>query len=670
MGSIPIVSQLFDAFLGRQEGIHSVLLPDVFSSGGSKNLYMDKFARAKKINGYTEQNATAVTTNTGGSATFVRAINPYRDVSGGSVTRQLIGAFDDGSDEFELWYSTDSGATWTFIADLGAGSVGSIPDFSQFGDTLYITNGVVAPRKWDGTTLSTVGRTQSPTPTAVAGAAGQLRGHYKYKLVSMKGGDRQAGSDASTSVNLSDTKATVTWTADSDVDVTGYELYRTTGTGEVYYFVDFINLRTTVTYTDNKSDLDILENRVMAEHGDPPPTGTYHLVSHKQRMWWGRTYTNPTRVYWSDPGLPEDVSDQNFLDFSDGETIGDRVTGMIGNVEGKLVIGTERAIWTVSGTGQVIGNIVDWTRIKTNAQIGMVHGRTAVKIPAGAKYTDQEGKTLITDVVTLAYITPYKDIRLFDGDNDVVISDPIKTTLDGLNYAHRQKCFAITDSDLGEVAWLFPDGSEGEPNTAVVWNYRWGVWYTREWPFSCGKEIETANDSSILLGGSRSTTTGGHVYLLNNGNSFDGSAIEAVWMTKDLYGVNEQGQPAISNTKRYRWIDFLWETEQTASITVEWLEGNSPDNGASVGSVTVSPAASNILTDDGDRLVSNDGDPIIVALGSTGLRVILKDSSGNYLHDEGIRIRLKDNATNGSWSIEALNLFYQILPGLQRRMQG
>jgi hypothetical protein len=67
--AVPVQVQLFDAFLGTQEGIHSIILPDIFSSGGSKNVYIDKFGRTKKISGYSKQNATALTTNTGGSAT-------------------------------------------------------------------------------------------------------------------------------------------------------------------------------------------------------------------------------------------------------------------------------------------------------------------------------------------------------------------------------------------------------------------------------------------------------------------------------------------------------------------------------------------------------------------------------------------------------------------------
>ena len=272
----PIQTQVFTVFMGTQEGIHSVALPAIYSSSGSRNLWIDKLGRAKKILGYSKQNSSAVTTNTGGSATLIRALRPYRQ-TGASFTRQLLGIFDDGSDEYELWYSTNDGVAWTFIADLGSGSVGSIPDFAQVDNTLFFANGVVAPRAWNGSSLSTAGpASKSPTPTAAVNtSSGQLNGSYTWKLISVDGSEtRTAGSTTSNLIQLQDEQANLSWTADSDTDITGYELYRTTGTGTNFYFVTFIDGRTTASYTDNASDLDVLSNRLLEEHGDAPPTGS------------------------------------------------------------------------------------------------------------------------------------------------------------------------------------------------------------------------------------------------------------------------------------------------------------------------------------------------------------------------------------------------------------
>lgn len=668
---VPVTTQIFDAFLGTQEGIHSIALPDIFSSGGSKNLFIDKYARAKKISGYAKQNATALTYTGASTPNGMKVLIPYRSTGGGSTTRQLLAFIDEGSSLAQVLHmSTDNGATWNDVYVFGSDVDDIYPDSAQFDDRLYITSGKDAPIKWNGSAASATGRTQSPTPTAVASSsAGLLNGTYNYKLVSVfNDGSRGAGSVASSPISLTDKQMDLTWTADADTDVVGYELYRTSGTGVVFYYADYINTRTTAAYTDNIPDLTILENRVMAEHGDAPPT-TYHCEPHKQRMWYGRSDAFPTRVWWSDPGLPEDVYTYNYLDFSDSETVGDKVVGMVGNVEGKMVVLSERAVWTVSGTGQVIGNIVDWTRVRTNAQIGATSSRAAVKVPAGAIYTDQDGRKQATNVVTLAYLTPLLDVRLFDGDNDIIISNPVKTTLADLNYASREAAFCVTDTPRGEITWVFPTGSSGVPNQGIVWNYRWGVWYTRDWAFAHAVEIETSTDASILLAGSSiGSDPGSYCYLLWSGDSFDGTAIEAVWMTKTLFGVDQNGQPTMSNQKRWRWVDFLFETEQTTTLTVEWLTGASPDNGSSEGSTTITPAAADILTTDGDILTSATGDHLVVSQQSTSLMALLKDSSGNYLHNVGMRLRIGDNASNGSWSIEAMTVAYQILPGLERRM--
>lgn len=672
--AIPLQIQLFDAFEGTQEGIHSIILPDIFSSGGSKNLTIDKFGRATKVMGYSKQNSSAVVTNTGANATRLRGLFHYKKTAGGSTSRVEFGVFDDATAHWELRTSTDAGVTWTFQYDAGVGSINQIPDFAQFGDTLYITNGKVVPRKsTDGTSITAVGLTQSPQPTAtVSGSVGNLLGTYLYKLVSiLSDGTRQYGSLASTAVVVQTGQVSLAWTQDANVSVVGYEVYRTSGTGSVFYFTSYVNGRATVAFTDNVTDLTILGNRIMEEHGDTPPT-TYFVESHKQRVWWLRTDANPTRGYFSDPSLGESVlSTFNFIDFSDAETAGDVITGAIGNFEGQLVVFTERAVWMVSGTGQVIGNLVDWTRIRTNAQIGSVSHRSAVRVPAGSKYADQNGKIQSTSVVTLAYFTPLGDLRIFDGDNDIVISHPVKTTVGTFNYAQRAKVFALHDTVRAEVSWVFPAGSNGEPSQAVTWNYRWGVWYARDWAFACAVAADTSTTANLLLAGEPSTAVGGFCYQLWSGNNNNGVAIPAQWMTKTLYGVmlvNYQGQPAMSLRKRWRWADFIFNTQQTATLTVEWLAGNAPDNGAALGSTRISPAAQGLLTASGDRILSVTPDHLVVSQSSTTARALLKDATGNFLHDEGIRLRVGDNASNGQWSLEAMNLAYQSLPGLERRM--
>ena len=679
----PIQTQVFTVFMGTQEGIHSVALPAIYSSSGSRNLWIDKLGRAKKILGYSKQNSSAVTTNTGGTATMVRALRAYRQ-TGASFTRQLLGVFDDGTDECELWYSTDAGANWTFIADFGSGSVGAIPDFAQVGNTLFFANGVVAPRAWNGSSLSTAGpASKSPTPTAAVNTStGQLNGSYTWKLISVDGSEtRTAGSTTSNVIQLQDEQSNLSWTADSDTDITGYELYRTTGTGTNFYFVTFIDGRTTASYTDNASDLDILGNRLLEEHGDAPPTGSYLCEPHKQRLWWGRTDTNPRRIQWSDPGQPDQVGINNYLDFTDQSSVGDILTALHGDFEGMLVAFQERSIWTISGSGQIVSDIMGWVRTKSNAVTGTVSQRSVVAVPAGSVYTDASGDTRTTSRVMLAYFTPLGDIRLFDGQNDTVISTPVKETLKTFLYAQRTKVNAFHDIENGHVVWFWPgpttSGENAECNQALCWNYRWGVWYV--WPtmpMAASTTVDTATDTQLILTGEAQTGKGGFCYKFFDGDSFDGSNIPARWITKVLYGQDNswstrQSQSLMAYLKRWRWLDIIAESDSDVTLTVEWMSGSASDESVSRGAASKSlePIGLQLITDDGNGLDTSDGSNITVPYESVQKIINLEGTNGHYIEDVGCRIRISDDAANGSWSLEGMTVGYQVLPGARRRLQ-
>ena len=664
--SLPLRLQLVDSFLGSAQGLHSVIMPDVFSSGGSINVWMDKFARVKRILGYSAQ-GSAVTTNTGGSATRIRNYFPFRQTAGGTFVRQLMGTFDDATDEYELWYSTDEGVSWTFISDFGASSINSITDFAQFGDELYITNGVTTPRVWDGSAIANAGATQQAAPTTAANGTGTLFGSYKVKIVPRKSdGTRKPGSVASVSLSLEGEAIDVTWVADADVTVVGYEEYRTTGTGDVFYFSNYIDGIASTTVTDNNEDLVILENRTLEEHGDAPPT-TYIVVAHKQRMWWLNSDTYPQRGSYSDAGDPDSVYSENFIEFQDAETQGDLIVGAVGNFEGQLVVFEERSIWTVSGTGQIIGNIVDFNRTRTNTQTGAVSNRAIVRVPAGSAYFDSEGELQKTSTVALAYFTPLNDIRLFDGDNDIIISHAMSELAATANYAQRRKTHTLHDNVRQEIAWMFAADANSEPSTAIVWNYRWGVMYEREWDFSAAAEMESSSEASVLVGGSSSLTTGGITFELWDTDTFAGTGFTAQWETKTMYGLGENGKPIPAYQKRFRWADLLFTTNADVDITVEWLQGDAPNNADAVGSVTITPGTDTLYSSDGDQILTAQGDAINVAMDTSQKRARFADINGRYLHDSGIRLRIGDSLSTGSWAIEGFTLAYQVLPGLARR---
>ena len=53
---------------------------------------------------------------------------------------------------------------------------------------------------------------------------------------------------------------------------------------------------------------------------------------------------------------------------------------------------------------------------------------------------------------------------------------------DNLNFAQRQKVFAMKVPRFGEIWWCFPFGTSTEPNHAIVYNVRENTWYDCELP--------------------------------------------------------------------------------------------------------------------------------------------------------------------------------------------
>jgi hypothetical protein len=53
---------------------------------------------------------------------------------------------------------------------------------------------------------------------------------------------------------------------------------------------------------------------------------------------------------------------------------------------------------------------------------------------------------------------------------------------DNLNYAQRQKVFAMKVPRFGEIWWCFPIGTSTEPNHAIVYNVRENTWYDTALP--------------------------------------------------------------------------------------------------------------------------------------------------------------------------------------------
>lgn len=654
---VPLTIYPLISFLGTEEGLNHILVPEVYSPSDSINVWADKFGRIKKILGSANLNATAIVTNAASHNTAIVNLVAYIP-EGSSYTSQKIIAqvVSQTNGQNELWLSSDNGATWTFLATGPA--AGNVPyDFAQYRGDLLIARPGQAVQVYDGSSVATAGETQSPTITSSASASGtNLKGTYQWKLLSMIGTTRKRGSVASTALSLDGEQGSLTWTADADTNVTGYELYRTTGTGGIYYFVTAIDGRTTAAYTDNTADRVILANRALQEYGDAPPSGVYYAEIHKERAWYARTSSAPNRIWYSDPGRPESVGTLSYVDVNDAEEQISTIQGLTGGYEGRLIVWTAEGIFAVSGTGAVINGVPDLYVRKTSAAQGTLSGRTVVRVPAGALYRDPAGKAESTDKVTLAYMSPLGDFRIFDGERDWVVSGSI----DSINYQSSfTDCFhALHDEDNGLVIWFYWEAGTTFAGTVkvVVWNYGVGTWHHWTEPqVASALTIQTSSTPTYHIGGCN--TASGKVRVLFSGNVDPaGAGFTGRWASNTLYGkLGEATEgievplPAPHLVKRWRWVEAIMEANDAGDVMIKVYPANGIADGTQAALIEKS----------------------IIATSSTQYsgraKIQLKDATGRFPHQRGLRIVVEDNAsTLTPWALEGLVVAYSPLAGTKR----
>lgn len=656
--------QLFGGAAGTHEGLGPLDVAEFFSSEDSSNVYIDKsgpLGRIRKILGYLAQNS-AITTDTGASATKVVGLLPYKKHSGGTTTREVLAVVDDGVNEFEVHKSADSAATFSFLKELGT-TPGLIPDGAQMDNDLFITDGAGVPQKYNGTSVTDAAdATASPTPSASSTGTGPLRGVYEYKIVSLKAGrDQQRGSAVSAELRIDSddgTKAAVSWTADADGDVVGYELYRTTGTGLAFYKLAYIEGRTNVTFTDSVSDENLLQGITLEKHGDIPPTGVRYVEAHQQRMWWAGTNAFPRRAWYSDPGDAASVYvADNYLEFTDATSASDEIKGMTGGFTDANVFWQEFSVWAASGTGEVVNNVANWTRWKTSASVGTVSHRTVAEIPAGALYPGPDGRMRSTSSVTLAYFTPWKTVNLLfaeGGDfSDEIISHAKEDFLADVQFQYRHLIVVEHDEVRGHVRWYFPHGAgQTTNNKGVLWDYRHGKFSEISTaPFACAATIQKADQAQMLLVGEATTGTGGLVYENWSGNNYNGvgNNIAADFWTKTYSGSDEEGRPLIEKRKQWHWVQIIAGAQaSTQNLTLRWYDG--------YGNASATARGSNAAIDMAGTNVTNVSN-----------REDLLDSSGDMMTSESIRIRIGDDSDDPAWSVPVFALAFKILPGLMER---
>jgi hypothetical protein len=662
-----LLDRLFSPFGGDQQGIGHRLLSDAYSPAGSQNVWIDKLGHMVAGGDF------VIASSSLGGAVTERITGLFFFANVGLAQQTLgIGTFEDAAGL--TWYvrylvvnaTWSVTGPWVNLVSIATGAPNNtVPDFAQLGDQLFLTTGAATdgPRviNFGGggppPTAVFVGSTQLAAPVPTLVGVGVLNGIYQWKVVPIKNDNaRKVGSVTSAAdFQVVNQQTSLAWVADADVTVSGYEIYRTTGSGKTFWRVAYVDGRLTVAYVDNVDDKTILQDIVLELHGDAPPIDTFYCETHKGRMWWGRVNNAPRRVYYSDPGVPDSVNVlANYIDFTDAQNTSDYITGMTGNYKDMLVVWLHDSVWTISGTGQILSQVVDWNRERSNARTGCIGHRTALKIPKGAHYTDESGQMQVTEEATLAFMTPLGDIRLFDGLHDYVISYPKKdllaaealTNLQQAEGVYRQaKQHAFLDETRGLAIWYIFNGG-ATIQTAVVWNYRLGTWHEFSGQtFNAVVAMYTRTEGVSLVAGEARTATGSATYrLYTGGGGQNGAVLPTRWISAPLrFGAGDE--PDSMRVKRYRWTEwFFKKMAAPLTLTVEAIPGDTDDADVTTAAALMSFTVS--------------------TTGRTEMKK-LQTAAGKYVHDRGMRLRCTQSSTSGIWTLEYLRIVYQVLHGIK-----
>jgi hypothetical protein len=124
-------------------------------------------------------------------------------------------------------------------------------------------------------------------------------------------------------------------------------------------------------------------------------------------------------------------------------------------------------------------------------------------------------------------------------------------------------------------------------------------------------------------------------------------------------------------TKRFRWLDIVAEADSDVTLTVEWMSGSASDEAVGRGSASksIEPLGLQLITSNGNGIDTSESSNITVPYDSVQRIINLEGTNGDFVQDVGCRIRISDDAQNGSWSLEGMTLGYQVLPGATRRLQ-
>ena len=334
--------------------------------------------------------------------------------------------------------------------------------------------------------------------TSADGAAGSVFSSgaiytYKVTFVNKQGFESNASAESATQTTAQalDTILVTNIPVSADPQVVRRKLYRTVNGGSLWVFVDSIDDNTTTTFTDTIAD-EALGSLTAPEAGDvssdnspPPQVGIIKFWKHT--MFGAGDPENPTTLFWSNSDSAEGWPTLNTA------SLDARITAIYESYS-SLIVETELGKWQVSGDAP------DFRTDKIINNIGCVGPRAAGETRVDGWAIDRDG------------------MRLYDANNPVKISEPIRDKFDNFNKEFIEVTHSISSKNNNCILMCVPNLSTTDfTNDNYIYQYPvdetgQGWWWKLEVPVSVLHlaEIEDENGDFHVLFGS----TDGMIYEL------------------------------------------------------------------------------------------------------------------------------------------------------------
>jgi hypothetical protein len=443
-------------------GVNTSAAPDMLGDGFSpraRNTYLklvgDGTSRVAKRRGASLLNATPLTGSPAVTGFQFKQKN-------GNKTNLLV------STGGRLDKLNSDGTTSVINATAFTSGTSHLPHFAVANDLCFIVNDVDQV-KYDGTSTSKFGITRPAAPTAVAGAGGAagMAGTYDFALSYYNNltGHESSLSDFVTVVVGAGQKATVTWLAPTDAQVTHVRVHirkQTLGPNVYRNIASAVpapdaatggyavaTLSTVIDIADTTLSAYIIVSPTTTEN-NPPPSGAQFPTWHGNRMFVfdsGNAYYSKIQ---NNTAFPEAFDPNNIQPVNPND--GDSIVGAM-SMWGKLWIWKKYSLWVIEGSDPN-----SWTM-----QLVSNHGAATQRSIKAA-----DG--------TLFWWDMQNGPVAFNGEGtpEEIGKQFVQSTIadDSVNIAQLTSIVAEVDEQNTTVLWAYPEFNATRNTAVLPFNYR------------------------------------------------------------------------------------------------------------------------------------------------------------------------------------------------------